>query len=106
VDALARARQEQEQQRRHILHELSALDRVAQLSTVDVDAIVRDMHRRVQQWRHLLKRQTPGARQVVSELLDGRIAWTPDRDAELYRYRGGDTFKENVLEGNVADLCF
>ena len=49
----------------------------------------------------MAKRQTSGARQVVSELLDGRIAWTPDRDAGLYRYRGAAKF-DGLLQGVVA----
>jgi hypothetical protein len=55
-------------------------------------------------WRgggNFLRRQSDGARQLVSELLDGRIAWTPQLEAGRYKYKGGAKF-DGLFEGVVV----
>jgi hypothetical protein len=44
--------------------------------------------------RGLLTRQKPLARQALSQLLDGRIAWTPRKAEGLYQYKGRVKFDE------------
>lgn len=61
IDALARKLRDTEQQRARLLHELSALDNLAQLSQFDVRRIEGDLRRRVSEWREMLHRQKPVA---------------------------------------------
>jgi hypothetical protein len=100
VDALARALQEREQARVRLYGELSALDNVDRLSGFDVRCVERELRRRLTEWRQLLRRQTPLARQVLSRLLDGRIVWTPRKDDGLYTFAGRVKF-DGLLSGIV-----
>lgn len=100
VEALARALKECEQTRQRLRHELAALEGLDRLSTFDVQRIKRDLRARVNEWRGLLKRQTPIARQVLSRLLDGRIEWTPNRDQGIYEFAGRVKF-DRLLSGIV-----
>ena len=63
-------------------------------------AIERDLRKRLVEWRGLLRRQTPLARQVLARLLDGRIAWTPRKDEGLYEFTGRAKF-DRLLSGVV-----
>ena len=51
--------------------------------------------------RGLLRRQTPLSRQVLSWLLNGRIAWTPRKDEGLYEFAGRVKF-DKLLSGIVV----
>ena len=101
VDALARALQAGEQQRTRLQHELLALDQMERFSTFDVRRVERDLRERLEEWRRLLHRQTPLARQVVSRLLDGRITWTPKKDEGLYEFTGRAVL-DRLLSGLVV----
>ena len=81
-------------------HELGALDRLTDLSTFDVHGVERELRKRLTEWRGLLRRQTTLSRQVLMRLLDGRIGWTPRKDAGLYEYSGRVTF-DKLLSGVV-----
>ena len=83
VEALATALQAREQQRTRLQHDLVALDGLDSVSTFDVKHVERDLRKRLTEWRALLHRQTPPARQVLARILDGRIAWTPNGDVPL-----------------------
>jgi site-specific DNA recombinase len=100
LDALVNALKENEQQRARLRHELKALDGLAQLSTFDARTIERDLRARVNEWRALMGRQTPLARQILVKLLDGRIVWTPNVEAGEYRFSGRAKF-DKILAGIV-----
>ena len=101
VEALARALKDREQRRARLQQELAALDTVERLSTFDVRQVERDLRARVAEWRSLMRRQTPLARQVLSRLLDGRVAWTPRKDAGLYEFAGRAKY-DRLLSGIVV----
>jgi hypothetical protein len=71
------------------------------LTTFDVTGIECDLRSRLAEWRGLLTRQTPIARQAQSRLLDARIVWTPCPDAGLYEFAGRVKF-DRVLNGIAA----
>jgi hypothetical protein len=70
---------------RHLLNELASFDSVTHLSNTEVIDLSRNLRARVARRRQLLRRQSDGARQVVSELLEGRIAWNPQPEAGCYK---------------------
>jgi hypothetical protein len=104
IAALADALKTCEHDRQRTQRELAALDGLERLSGFDVKRIERDLVNRLTEWRSLLKRQTPIARQVLARLLDGKIAWTPRTDQGIYEFCGKATF-DRVLAGivDVAD---
>jgi hypothetical protein len=88
IEAPARRLKEYDSRRRRLLDELTALDRVDWLSTLDMTAVERDLRKPLTEWRGLLRRQTPIARQMLGKLLDGRITWTAHRDEGRYEFAG------------------
>jgi len=104
VPALADALKTCEHDRQRTLRELAALDGLERLSGFDVKRIEQDLVNRLTEWRSLLKRQTPIARQVLARLLDGKIAWTPRPDARRYEFSGKAKF-DRILTG-IVDAGF
>ena len=68
----------------------------------DATRIERDLRKRLCEWRGLLRRQTPTARQMLARLLDGRIAWTPRKAEGLYEFAGRARFDDALLSGIVV----
>ena len=103
IDALVIALKTCDQDRQRVQRELAALDGRDRLSTFDVKRIERDLANRLAEWRGLLKRQTPIARQVLSKLLADKIVWTPRKDRKdegLYEFAGRARF-DRTLAGIV-----
>jgi len=50
------------------------------VSQLDVRRIEKDLRKRVEDWRGLLTKQAPIARQIVTKLVDGRFVFTPQED--------------------------
>ena len=88
VDALAVALKERERDRARLSRELAALDTLEALAGFDPQTVERQLRQKLAEWRGLLRRQTPLARQVLARLLDGRIVWTPNREEGLYEFVG------------------
>ena len=100
IDALVIALKTCDQDRQRVQRELAALDGMDRLSTFDVKRIEGDLVNRLAEWRGLLKRQTPIARQVLSKLLADKIVWTPRKDEGLYEFAGRARF-DRTLAGIV-----
>jgi hypothetical protein len=64
-----------------IEHDLAGLDRREQLSQIEVSRLEALARAKATEWRSLLKRHTPQARQILSKMLrdklvfDARTAW-------------------------------
>jgi hypothetical protein len=69
-------------------HELDAAEAAEHVTAFDVAATARELRRRVEEWRGLVQRNTPIARQVLDRLLADRICWTPQHNEGIYEYRG------------------
>jgi site-specific DNA recombinase len=112
IAALTAALKAREHRRMILQHELDAVD-AQQLSDFDSSASARELRRRVDEWRGLVQRNTPIARQVLDRLLADRIAWTPRRDEGIYEYSGrlqldrllsGIVLTEDRRKANVSKL--
>jgi hypothetical protein len=101
IEALAHALKENEQQRIRNWHDLAALDRLPDMTTFAGKQIERDLRKRLDDCRGLLKRQMPFTRHILSQLLDGRIAWTPRRNEGTYEFKGRVKF-DQLLSGIVV----
>jgi len=99
IPALVKSLKEHEAQRELLEQRLEALNR----PEVTFDA---EMEQRltaaVEEWREILGRQVPVARQIVTKLLDGRITFTPEeRDGHRgFRFTATGTV-EKLVEGVV-----
>ena len=80
---------------------MAALDSRAHASTFDMKEVERDLRKGWSEWRGLVKRQMPLSRQVLTELLDGRVAWTPRKDEGRYDFAGRVTF-DGLPSGTVV----
>jgi hypothetical protein len=83
-----------------VSRELSELNGIDRFATFDAKRLERDLVRRLTEWRELLKRQTPIARQVLSKLLEGKIAWTSHHAERIYTFEGRARF-DRILAGIV-----
>jgi site-specific DNA recombinase len=101
IGVLTQALKDRERRRAHLQQELAALDARDQLKSFDSPAVARELRRRVKEWRGLVQRNTPIARQVLDRLLADRIAWTPRPDEGVYEY-AGRLHLDRLLAGIVA----
>ena len=77
VPALAAALRENAAASERVRRELAALDATDRLAVFDRTSLERNLRKRLDDWRGLLRRNTKQARQIVGSLLDGRVTWTP-----------------------------
>jgi hypothetical protein len=56
---------------------------VVPLNMAQLKARIRE---KSEEWRALLRKHAPIARQIVRKLVDGRIVFTPDPEARRYRF--------------------
>jgi site-specific DNA recombinase len=85
VSTLIQAIRDQERRHERLRAELSELDRprVVPLNIAQLKARLRE---KSEEWRALLRKHAPIARQMVRKLVEGRIVFTPDRQAGRYRF--------------------
>lgn len=77
--------------------ELSALERTTKAAAWDPATIERDLRARLIEWRELLRRQIPQARQVLKKLLAAPLKFTPCRDGDSRYYE----FTAQIAVGRV-----
>ena len=82
VPSVVAAIREREQRRGRLRAQLTALDRVAQLPSLDLKRLERDLTARLTEWRGLLSRHTAQARQLLRKLLVGRLTFEPATRAD------------------------
>ena len=101
VDTLVVAIKERERDRDRLNRELAALERLETLSGgFDPSNVERALREKLDDWRELLRRQTPLARQVLTHLLAERIVWTPNKEEGLYEFTGRVKY-DRLLSGVV-----
>ena len=89
-----------EWQAEHVDAELAGLDGGNRVSRVEQQRIERELRVRVDDWRGLLRRHVPQARQILRKLLVDRVVFTPR--ADHYEFVGAWTLGK--LVSGVVDL--
>jgi site-specific DNA recombinase len=85
VSTLVAAIRQREGERAKAERELEGLTRAASSTRVDPGTIERDLRERLSEWRALLRRHVPQARQIMKRLLVKPLRFTPFRnDSEKY----------------------
>ena len=92
--------QDGERQADHIDAELAGLDGGDRVSRVERQRIERELRVRLDDWRGLLRRHVPQARQILRKLLVDRVVFTPRTDH--YEFTGSWTLGK--LVSGVVDL--
>jgi site-specific DNA recombinase len=103
LSSLLAATKERERQRDHVRQQLTSAIGLSAVSRLDVRKIERDIRARVKDWRGVLDRQTPVARQIVGKLLgDQRLVFTAKKD-KTYEFTGRASLGA-LLQGAVLPL--
>ena len=100
VPTLLQAIRDQERRHHTLRSELADLDRprVVPLNVGQLKALLRT---KAEEWQALLRKHAPIARQIVRKLIEGRIEFTPDREARRYTFRVAGTLA-NSFSGMVC----
>ncbi len=103
MPTLVQAIRDQERRHQAIRGELADLvrPRVVPLNVAELKARVLE---KAEEWRALLRKHAPIARQMIRKLVEGRIVFTPDREAGLYRAHVPGTLG-NFFSGIVQPLA-
>jgi DNA invertase Pin-like site-specific DNA recombinase len=100
IDALARALRDNHQQRAQFQAKLMLVDNTDRVSATEANMIENEVRARLEESRELFRRQKALARQIVSQLLEGRIVWMPRKKERLYEFAGRTKFAL-TLKGTV-----
>jgi hypothetical protein len=103
IPAVTHALKDREAQRLRLHEQVAALDATMAKARQPFSAALlrKDLRRRMDEWRSLLCRQTPVARQILTKLIDGRLVFTAHPDEQVYRFTGTATLG-NLLAGLVV----
>ena len=94
---------QRETRRDHLSAQLRALAGATSVAALDPAHVRRDLRERLTDWQGLLRRETPQARQILREVLAGRLIFAPkiDGSARYYEFTGQATLS-GVLAGVVT----
>jgi len=90
VPTLTAAVRDREDRKLRISHELAALDRLSDVTRLDVPRLKGNLLERLSNWRGLAMRHVSEARQMLRTLLEGRLVFTPRQNAaaRVYEFSG------------------
>ena len=77
-----------ESQRAHLQQQIAGLDSLRDVSRVDMGRVGRELRARVKDWRALLGRPAPVARQILAKLLDTKLVFRPRPEDRVYEFEG------------------
>ncbi|MEO8520558.1 MAG: recombinase family protein [Acidobacteriota bacterium] len=100
VATLVQAIRDQERRHQTLRAELADLDR-PRVVPVSLSHLKGVLQTKAEEWQGLLRKHAPIARQMVRKLVEGRIVFTPDRDARRYTFRVPGTLA-NFFSGIVG----
>lgn len=102
MSSLVAAMKEREEQRDSLRQQAASVDQLSNVGHLDVKRIEKDLRARVKEWRGLLGRQVPIARQIVTKLLAGRLLFTARADRS-YEFTSRVSLG-GLLQGNVLPV--
>ncbi len=88
IPALVQAVKDREAQRARCEHQLAALESARRLSRFERVRIDRQVREALTDWQGLLTRQTPQAREILRNMLAGRLIFRPAPKERLYEFSG------------------
>jgi hypothetical protein len=96
---------QRESQKAQLEHDVASLDRRDQLSQIEVSRLEVLARAKAVEWRSLLKRHTPQARQILSKMLRDKLVFRPEQRGNRrgWRFTGEATITE-LLTGLVPEV--
>lgn len=81
LSTLVTAIKDRESAREALRLELRAIDMAGKAATLDLKAVECDLRAKLDEWKAVLRKHVPQARQVLKKLLAGPLVFTPHREA-------------------------
>src|SRR5881296_4429456 len=88
LPALLAAVKERQAQRERSERALIELDATARIGRHEIPRLEREIRSRLADWRAMLRREVPEAREILRSLVVGRVAFTPRPETRLYEFSG------------------
>ena len=102
---VTKAIRDRESRQAHLEQELSNLDRREKVCSSELQRAEALARQRVSDWRGVLRRQTPKARQILAKLLRERLVFVSERRAGRPGYRfNAQASIVGLLSGTVSEL--
>lgn len=99
VLSIAETLRQREARQKDVLRELKSLD--LQRGALDHGKVQRELFRRAQDWRGLLRKRHEQGQQILRKLIAGRLVFEPMRDGTIV-FRGTGTLKGLFFDGTVG----
>jgi len=103
LPALLAALKERQAQREHCERALIELDATARIGRHDIPRLEREIRHRLADWRAMLRREVPEAREILRNLVVGRIVFKPRPEARIYEFSGRGSFGR-LLAGTTSPV--
>ncbi len=100
LPALLAALKERQAQRERCERALVELEPAARIGQREIPRLEREIRHRLANWRTMLRREIPEAREILRNLIVGRIVFTPRPKARVYEFSGQGSFGR-LLAGNT-----
>jgi len=98
--AAVKERQDRRERWERMLIELDAMSRIGRS---ELSCLEREIRHRLADWRAMLRREVPEARELLRNLIVGRIAFTPRPETRVYEFSGRGSFGR-VLAGTTSPV--
>ena len=82
---------------------LIELDAMSRIGRSELSCLEREIRHRLAHWRAMLRREVPEARELLRNLIVGRVAFTPRPETRVYEFSGRGSFGR-VLAGTTSPV--
>src|SRR6267143_483720 len=103
LPALLAALKERQAQRERCERALIELDATARIGRHEIPRVEREIRNRLVDWRAMLRREVPEAREILRNLVVGRIAFKPRPETRVYEFSGRGSFGR-LLAGTTSPV--
>jgi len=88
LPVLLAALKERQASRQRCERALLELDATARIGQRELSRLEREIRHRLVEWRTMLRRELPETREILRNLIVGRIVFTPRAETRLYEFSG------------------
>jgi len=101
LPTLPAALKDRHAQRERCKRALTELDATSRIGRSTLPRLEREICHRLADWRTMLRREIPEAREILRNLVVGRIVFTPRPEARVYEFSGRGSFGR-LLAGTTS----
>src|SRR5207302_11499484 len=103
LPALLAALKERQVERERYERLLLELDVASRIGRTQIRRLELEIRQRLAAWQAMLRREVPEAREILRNLVVGRIVFTPRPEARLYEFSGRGSFGR-LLAGTTSPV--